>query len=89
MTPLPSVVTAHHTATDPLAAFLADRTVDDPHASSTAHALYAAYLAWHHADGNDAPLTTRAFGAALRRHGYHKRKSGVIYWDGLRLVSDP
>lgn len=76
----------------PLSRWMAERAVADEGAVETSQALYADYVAW--CDANDAgrPMSSRAFGDALRdRHVMlaGKTRGGLKLRRGLRLTARP
>ncbi|MBI2715702.1 MAG: hypothetical protein HYX37_14810 [Rhizobiales bacterium] len=56
----------------------------DQHSYEQADALLVSYNKWAVARGDDR-LNWTSFGCALRQLGFHRRKSSVNFWHGLRL----
>ena len=48
--------------------------------------LYDAYADWHKENVSSNPMKAQKFGRILREKGFKKRKSGRLYYMGLRLL---
>lgn len=75
---------------DALGAFLAACCELGPRATVPAKELYARYLAWCEANG-DEPVRKQVFGQRLAERGFDSRKgrAGTRLWRGLRLPEQP
>jgi putative DNA primase/helicase len=74
---------------DVLARFLADESaVLQGHGFVGSAQLYRAFMDWQREQGEDVPMTNKAFSAAMEVRGYRKKasKSGAI-WQGLSVCS--
>lgn len=69
---------------DVLAGFLEDRCILGAAYSARASALYAAYLVFAKAAGED-PVSQKRFGDRLAERGFTKVKKGTVTWFGLGL----
>lgn len=81
---------AYQASMDPLAVFLADRTIVDPMAWTSAAALKEAYEAWHAEDGPAGrPLSPQALGKRLAARGFASTKGtgGMRRWVGIGLAT--
>ncbi len=79
--------TSYQAESDQVTGFLDECSTTDTQARVKASELYAAYLAWAEANG-DEPLSQRDFGRALTERGFHRYRSGVHWWLGLTLATD-
>lgn len=80
---------------DPVRAFLASNTSEDPAAVTTGAELYAAFLAYCETH-NQVPLSQTAFGTRMGKDGFNeaagtrsKNSDGCQVYRGLRLQSQP
>ena len=78
---------------DPVHAFLSVRTGEDPSGSVTSADLYAAYVAWS-AEHGYAPMSVKAFGDSMTRHGFNsetrrraKDSAGRIVYRGITMAT--
>ncbi|MBK8169666.1 MAG: primase C-terminal domain-containing protein [Sandaracinaceae bacterium] len=79
---------AYRTGSDRIATFLDERCVQEPVARSASSRLHRAYQDWARANGDYSGLSITAFAEAMSNAGIQKKKSGQIWYLGIRVVGD-
>jgi len=78
---------AYKESEDILAAFMSEKCVVNKHAEAKGGELYAEYVRWCNANGEE-PKSSRRFGDALTERGFGSRKSNGIWRTGIGIVTD-
>ena len=59
----------------------------DPETRVAAAELYDTYCEWHKENVGKNPIKVQKFGRLMKDKGFEKRKSGKLYYLGLRLLT--
>jgi len=71
---------------DVLAAWISDCCVIQKSAEASAADLYRSYVQWREQNG-ERPETQTSFGLRLTERGFVRKKSGIVRWLGIGLLS--
>jgi len=77
---------AYREEMDVLAAWISDCCVIQKSAEASAADLYRSYVQWREQNG-ERPETQTSFGLRLTERGFVRKKSGIVRWLGIGLLS--